>query len=230
MATPYGGLMGARGRQKSTVKLLWILGIIFFMLLGLDTLGVVQKQDWIQSLDAFFIDVIRTPAPTQGVWLKFVLFSTWFAQSRLTTPIALLIAVWWVWRKQTVLGVWFFSTILVGEVALKSLKHLVARPRPFTNGEVCLAHGFSFPSGHALAATLFYGSLAFLLCSSRASAGVKAGGFVLLFLWIFLMMYDRVYLGVHYPTDVLGGFCLGLGFVCCSMGFYLGSLKQNGRS
>ncbi|CRF49028.1 Membrane-associated phospholipid phosphatase [Helicobacter heilmannii] len=226
MATPYGGLMGARGRQKSTVKLLWILGIIFFMLLGLDTLGVVQKQDWIQSLDAFFIDVIRTPAPTQGIWLKFVLVSTWFAQSKLTTPIALLIAAWWVFQKRTALGVWFFSTILVGEVALKSLKHLVARPRPFTNGEVCLAHGFSFPSGHALAAALFYGLFAFLLCSSRASLGAKVGGFVLLFLWIFFMMYDRVYLGVHYPTDVLGGFCMGLGFVCCSMGFYLGCLKR----
>ncbi|CRF45359.1 phosphatase PAP2 family protein [Helicobacter heilmannii] len=230
MATPYKESVGVRNGQKLAVKLLWFWGAIFFVLLGLDASGVIQKQEWVQSVDRFFIGLIRTPEPTQGIWLKFVLFSTWFAQSRLTTPIALLIAVWWVWRKQTVLGVWFFSTILVGEVALKSLKHLVARPRPATNGELYLAHGFSFPSGHALAATLFYGSLAFLLCSSRASAGVKAGGFVLLFLWIFFMMYDRVYLGVHYPTDVLGGFCLGLGFVCCSMGFYLGSLKQNGRS
>ncbi|CRF53020.1 Membrane-associated phospholipid phosphatase [Helicobacter ailurogastricus] len=226
MATPYGGLMDAKNGQNSAVKLLWMLGAFFFVLLGLDALGVVQKQEWVQGLDAFFIDLIRNPAPTQGIWLKFVLVSTWFAQSKLTTPIALLIAAWWVFQKRTALGVWFFSTVFVGEVALKGLKQLVARPRPATNGELYLAHGFSFPSGHALAAALFYGLLALLLCFSRASVGAKVGGFALLFFWIFLMMYDRVYLGVHYPTDVLGGFLMGMGFVCCSMGFYLGYLKR----
>ncbi|WP_104740771.1 phosphatase PAP2 family protein [Helicobacter bizzozeronii] len=225
MATPKG-LMGVGNQQRLAVKRLWVLGAICFVLLGLDALGVIQKQEWVQNLDLFFIDLVRNPAPTQGIWLKFVLLSTWFAQSKLTTPIALLIALWWAWRKHTALGVWFFSSVLVGEVALKTLKHLVQRPRPATNGELYLAHGFSFPSGHALAATLFYGLLAFLLCFSRASVGVKMGGFVFLFLWIFLMMYERVYLGVHYPTDVLGGFFMGIGFVCCSMGLYLGYIKR----
>ncbi|GMB90902.1 Integral membrane protein [Helicobacter ailurogastricus] len=226
MATPYEKLMGVGNQRGLAVKLLWIFGVIFFVLLGLGAVGVVQKQGWVQSVDVFFIDLVRSPAPTQGAWLNFVLFSTWFAQSRLTTPIALLIGLWWVFKKRTTFGIWFFSSVLVGEIALKTLKHVIKRPRPTTNGELFLAHGFSFPSGHALAAALFYGLLALLLCFSRASVGAKVGGFALLFFWIFLMMYDRVYLGVHYPTDVLGGFLMGMGFVCCSMGFYLGYLKR----
>ncbi|MBS3014247.1 phosphatase PAP2 family protein, partial [Helicobacter pylori] len=95
-----------------------------------------------------------------------------------------------------------------------------------TNGELVFAHGFSFPSGHALASALFYGSLALLLCYSNANARIKTIIAVVLLFWIVLMAYDRVYLGVHYPSDVLGGFCLGIAWSCCSLALYLGFLKR----
>ncbi|WP_041913122.1 phosphatase PAP2 family protein [Helicobacter mustelae] len=209
--------------QKSCrmIPILWAIGIVFFALLGLVAVGVMQGREWVQSTDLFFLDLVRNPAPSFGAWLDFVQFSTWFAQSKLIAPIALLIALWWVLQRRLALGLWFFSSVLLGEIALKILKHIFQRPRPATNGELYLAHGFSFPSGHALAAALFYGLLAFLLCFSKASTRAKTAGAVFLLFWIFLMMYDRVYLGVHYPTDVLGGFLLGMGWSCCSMGLYL---------
>ncbi|WQS12628.1 phosphatase PAP2 family protein [Helicobacter pylori] len=214
-------------REKKAAKALGIVGVVFFVLFGIIISGVAFQKEWVQQLDLFFIDLIRNPAPIQGsAWLSFVLLSTWFAQSKLTTSIALLISLWFGFQKRIALALWFFPSILLGEITLKLLKHLVARPRPVTNGELALAHGFSFPSGHALASALFYGSLALLLCYSNANARIKTIGAMVLFFWIFLMAYDRVYLGVHYPSDVLGGFLLGIAWSCCSLALYLGFLKR----
>ncbi|GAA6977289.1 phosphatase PAP2 family protein [Helicobacter pylori] len=215
-------------REKQMAKALGITGVVFFILFGIVISGVAFQKEWVQQLDLFFIDLIRNhPTPIQGsAWLSFVFLSTWFAQSKLTTSIALLISLWFGFQKRIALALWFFCSILLGEITLKLLKHLVARPRPVTNGELALAHGFSFPSGHALASALFYGSLALLLCYSNANNRIKTIGAVVLLLWIFLMAYDRVYLGVHYPSDVLGGFLLGIAWSCCSLALYLGFLKR----
>ncbi len=214
-------------REKKVAKALGITGVVFFILFGIVISGVAFGQEWVQQLDLFFIDLIRNPTPIQGsAWLSFVFLSTWFAQSKLTTSIALLISLWFGFQKRIALALWFFFSILLGEITLKLLKHLVARPRPVTNGELALAHGFSFPSGHALASALFYGSLALLLCCSNANNRIKTIGAVVLLFWIFLMAYDRVYLGVHYPSDVLGGFLLGIAWSCCSLALYLGFLKR----
>ncbi len=214
-------------REKKVAKALGITGVVFFILFGIVISGVAFHQEWVQQLDLFFIDLIRNPTPIQGsAWLSFVFLSTWFAQSKLTTSIALLISLWFGFQKRIALALWFFFSILLGEITLKLLKHLVARPRPVTNGELALAHGFSFPSGHALASALFYGSLALLLCCSNANNRIKTIGAVVLLFWIFLMAYDRVYLGVHYPSDVLGGFLLGIAWSCCSLALYLGFLKR----
>ncbi|GAA8065829.1 phosphatase PAP2 family protein [Helicobacter pylori] len=218
-------------REKKVAKTLGIVGVVFFILFGIVISGVAFQKEWVQQLDSFFTDLIRNnPAPIQGsVWLSFVFFSTWFAQSKLTTSIALLISLWFGFQKRIALALWFFLSILLGEITLKLLKHFVARPRPATNGELgelAFAHGFSFPSGHALASALFYGSLALLLCYSNANHRTKTIGAVVLLFWIFLMAYDRVYLGVHYPSDVLGGFLLGVAWSCCSLALYLGFLKR----
>ncbi|GAA7371852.1 phosphatase PAP2 family protein [Helicobacter pylori] len=218
-------------REKKAAKTLGIVGVVFFILFGIVISRVAFQKEWVQQLDVFFTDLIRNnPAPIQGsAWLSFVFFSTWFAQSRLTTSIALLISLWFGFQKRIALALWFFFSILLGEITLKLLKHFVARPRPATNGELgelAFAHGFSFPSGHALASALFYGSLALLLCYSNANHHTKTIGAVVSLFWIFLMAYDRVYLGVHYPSDVLGGFLLGVAWSCCSLALYLGFLKR----
>ncbi|ADI34938.1 Hypothetical protein HPV225_0870 [Helicobacter pylori v225d] len=214
-------------REKKAAKALGIVGVVFFILFGIVISGVAFQKEWVQQLDLFFTDLIRNPAPIQGsAWLSFVFLSTWFAQSKLTTSIALLISLWFGFQKRIALALWFFPSILLGEITLKLLKHLVARPRPATNGELAFAHHFSFPSGHALASALFYGSLALLLCYSNANNHIKTIGAIISLFWIFLMAYDRVYLGVHYPSDVLGGFLLGVAWSCCSLALYLGFLKR----
>jgi undecaprenyl-diphosphatase len=89
------------------------------------------------------------------------------------------------------------------------LKPLYARPRPDVVAHLDFVDSASFPSGHALAASIFFGTLA--LIASRVirddlRRALIVGGALLV---IFLVALSRVYLGVHYPSDVLGGVLVG---------------------
>lgn len=120
---------------------------------------------------------------------------------------------------------WFFFSILLGEFILKFFKFLVARLWFVINGELVFAYGFSFFSGYVLVLAFFYGFLVLLLCYFNVNNCIKIIGVIILFFWIVLMLYDRVYLGVYYFSDVLGGFLLGIVWLCCFLVFYLGFLK-----
>ena len=87
------------------------------------------------------------------------------------------------------------------------LKLLVDRARPELWPRLLAVGSAAFPSGHALAAATFYPALAWLL-----SEGRPGGRRVLMGLAVLIALYvgvGRLYLGVHWPTDVLGGWLLG---------------------
>ncbi|MFC4076985.1 phosphatase PAP2 family protein [Salinithrix halophila] len=88
------------------------------------------------------------------------------------------------------------------------LKNAYARARPEENPMVQV-DGYSFPSGHAMGSIAFYGLLWYLTVKSRLAPrikGVLSVGWVLL---ILLIGWSRIYLGVHYPTDVAAGYMAG---------------------
>jgi undecaprenyl-diphosphatase len=103
----------------------------------------------------------------------------------------------------------------------EELKLLVRRPRPAPFFDVVLPSSYSFPSGHALLSTSFYGAMAYLASRRASTTGRKvaiwAGAMVL----IVLICLSRVYLGVHYPADVAGGFLIG----CCWVNAVLACAK-----
>jgi len=92
-------------------------------------------------------------------------------------------------------------------VIMHTLKELIGRPRP-PGEHLTYAAGFSFPSGHAMISMAFYGFIAYLLWSSLPYKGGKWGA-ALLGLIIISIGLSRVYLNVHYASDVLAGFLLG---------------------
>jgi membrane-associated phospholipid phosphatase len=96
------------------------------------------------------------------------------------------------------------------------LKDSVQRPRPHWEHALVSLPTWSFPSGHALAATVFYGSLCVLVFAQGRSRAARAAVVVLALVMVPLVCFSRVYLGAHYPSDVVAG--VAEGTLCVLLG------------
>jgi membrane-associated phospholipid phosphatase len=125
------------------------------------------------------------------------------------------VALWRSGRRRH--AVWAVVTIAVGASIDTPLKELIARARPAFADPVATAPGYSFPSGHALN-TMVVGAGAVVL-GWHATRGRPWRRAALLAAAAALVLgtgFDRVGLGVHYPSDVVGGWLIGLAVVCAS--------------
>jgi undecaprenyl-diphosphatase len=111
-----------------------------------------------------------------------------------------------VWRKDYIAIAVTLISVISGNELNQWLKELFARERPLTN---ILEEGYSFPSGHAMVGFIFYGFIAYL-CYTHIPTMKYFAHFLVLF--IFLIGISRVVLGVHYLSDVIGGFAIG--YIC----------------
>ncbi|HZB83679.1 MAG TPA: bifunctional DedA family/phosphatase PAP2 family protein, partial [Rubrobacteraceae bacterium] len=111
-------------------------------------------------------------------------------------------------RKWLNLGTWL-AALAGGLVLNELLKELFARPRPYFKHPLVLETSYSFPSGHATMSLIFYGMLAYFcvlaLRTWRARTAVVFGTSLL----VLLIGFSRIYLGVHYFSDVVAGFASG---------------------
>lgn len=89
------------------------------------------------------------------------------------------------------------------------LKNIFRRPRPLYIKYI-IQEGYSFPSSHATVSIAFYGFLIYLIFKKVKNKKVKYPLIISLSLIILLIGISRIYLGVHYPTDVIAGFLIGV--------------------
>ena len=104
---------------------------------------------------------------------------------------------------------------LAGAQALTALlKVEFARPRPsFAHPVVAQSHGYSFPSGHATASIAVYGALAYLAVSTAREGVIRTACGVGALILVGMIGFSRVYLGKHFPSDVIAGWCVGLAWL-----------------
>lgn len=100
-------------------------------------------------------------------------------------------------------------TIAIGSLIVELTKRLTGRMRPDFLDPVIQAVGYSFPSGHTTNATVAYGVLGVLVARLRWPTPIRATIEVVLGVIVFGVGLSRVWLGVHYPTDVVAGWLLG---------------------
>ncbi len=107
-----------------------------------------------------------------------------------------------------------FAVTMVGEVILlTSLKLSFRRVRPEPFFDYVLPSSFSFPSGHSLSSFCFYGILAWLITARMENRNLKILVWTLAAALVLLVGLSRVYLGVHYPSDVVAGYAAGFVWV-----------------
>ena len=107
----------------------------------------------------------------------------------------------------------FLLTGVVGTAGLNIiLKHIIQRKRPNIN-RLIPEEGYSFPSGHSMMSMAFYGMLIFLIFKYVKNTILKWTLIVILTILLSTIGITRIYLGVHYPSDVIGGFLVSLTYL-----------------
>ena len=92
------------------------------------------------------------------------------------------------------------------------LKNIVQRPRP-TEYRIINETGYSFPSGHSMVSMAFYGYLIYLIFKLVKNKKIKIPLIIILSILIGSIGISRIYLGVHYTSDVLAGFAISLSYL-----------------
>ncbi|MDQ0497059.1 phosphatase PAP2 family protein [Paenibacillus brasilensis] len=119
-------------------------------------------------------------------------------------------------RRELILFIW----VVTGSALLNgTLKLVFHRARP-TLHRIVNANGFSFPSGHSMAAFSLYGVIAFLLWRHISTSTGRGILIVCSSAMILMIGVSRIYLGVHYPSDVLGGLLASGSWLAISIWFY----------
>ena len=186
-------------------NLKWIVCIIFiliFLLLGI----LVLKQDdiYLDSVAYNFISYfIRDNLTSIIKWLTYIGSAIAVISITLFT---------FIYFKNKRYGLYMSINLICITIIQLILKSIFSRNRPI-NINLIEEKGYSFPSGHSLTSMAFYGFIIYLIYKSNLNKRSKYIFISLFALLILVTGISRVYLGVHYFTDVLGGFTFSISYL-----------------
>ncbi|WP_303983427.1 phosphatase PAP2 family protein [Niallia circulans] len=157
------------------------------------------------------------------IWVERI---TFLGSSLFIAAAILVITVLLLWKKKYALVIFFISTNGFGALLNTLLKWFFKRERPDIL-PVIIEKGYSFPSGHSMGSLIFFSSCAYLCIHLLKSTGKKVLAYIIACFFILLIGTSRVYLGVHYPTDVVGGYSIGIAYsAVCILAFRLYEFKS----
>lgn len=187
-------------------NLKWI--ILFICLIGFLDLAEdvfnkeIMKGDIIgyQMVSTFLISDFATP-------IAKIITNFGGAIFLITTTVLLFILI-----KNKKIGIAITTNLVLVALLNQLLKNILQRPRP-TEYRIIQETGYSFPSGHSMASMAFYGYLIYLIYKYVENKNTKWILIMLLSILICSIGISRIYLGVHYTSDVLGGFLISISYL-----------------
>ena len=188
--------------------------MLIVLLVGLAVLTLAVVGGRTVGFDRSLLLGLRSPAPAHlplgARWVqesaRDVTALGGFTTLTLVTVIAaILLTIHRRWRSAVVLVAAAIGAQMTAEV----VKHYVNRPRPLLVPPLDLVYSSSFPSGHAVMSPTVYFTLAALVCATATRSANRPVVFGAATLLIAAIGVSRVYMGVHWPSDVLGGWMLG---------------------
>lgn len=201
-------------------SLLWTsIGLVssFIVIFLIAFLFYIIDVDLIQKLD---VSIQNFLFPSENSWyynlLPLMRVVTSFGSFSYSLMVALAFACYYIIYRSRYLEGNIVLLSFLGMWGINALsKYIVRRERPDLDFLISVS-GYSFPSGHAMVAAGFYGSL--LLIAVYSQKQKKEDPTLLIMIGIsaiFLLGFSRIYLGVHYPSDVFTGFISGSVWVVC---------------
>ena len=200
----YKRLVAASALFTIELLIVWALFLVcVIVFLYLSTIIISGGKLGVDEAAFGFAKDISTPA-----FSSFIEFITFFASRHFLTPAALLLVGYFLFIQK---HRWYslkVPVVALGSITLNVvLKYFFDRPRPL--GPLAEASGLSFPSGHSMVAASFYGLLIYLVWHNVKNVALR--NFLIGFLVVFVIFigFSRIYLRVHYATDVIAGFAAG---------------------
>lgn len=201
-------------------KLQASLFIIAFLIFASLMAGISLHAHWIHIFDQTIINFIRQFSPSKTAFFK--AYTVFFNTLPIMLVVVVGVAVLFLYKFYRI-GFFFLLIPLVGSVINVGIKDIIDRSRPQVN-QLIHYGGYSFPSGHSTIAALVFGSIILLVQRLSLPRYIK---WILIFILLFAILLvgiSRIYIGVHYPSDVLAGFCLG--FMVITLGQFIFKIKK----
>ena len=140
---------------------------------------------------------------------------TWFGSATCLIPLTIILFIT-IKNKKT--GLLVGANLIIITILNQALKIIVQRPRP-TEYRIINETGYSFPSGHSMVSMAFYGFLIYLIYKNIKNKYFKISLMLILSILIIMIGISRIYLGVHYTSDVCAGFLVSLSYLIIYMNF-----------
>lgn len=174
--------------------------LIFLILLYGELAEDIRKGEGF-SWDApimLFIGQFRSP------WMNAIMIFITHTGGGWSVLFLILFLIWLINQKKKKTAIALAASFL-GAISINALLKLIyQRPRPVVIPPLVAVNTFSFPSGHTITAVALFGFAAYFFW--RESRHILA---IFILIWACLIAFSRIYLGVHYPSDVLGGIAVG---------------------
>lgn len=179
---------------------LFLLSLLLFIVIANEM--VLENEN---SLDLIAFRKLR--AMTNASTTSVMLFITFFGSTYFLLPAYILLIGYFLLFKKRRLSLDVAAVGITSTIILFSLKAIFHRHRP-PDPLVQNVNGFSFPSGHSFCSFTFFGLLIYILWNHQMNAVVRWAATIFFFLLAAAIAFSRVYLHVHYASDVVAGFSL----------------------
>ncbi len=217
------------GKMVPDIKLISIelVVVLVTFIASLITMVFFIKLIILEKKDQFDLNVFAMLEPYINSSATSVMeFFTFFGNQYFLIPAnLLLIAYTFFIEKNKWFAIKIFSVATSSLALMFSLKYIFTRPRPL-DPLLSEVQGFSFPSGHAFMSFAFFGILIYMVSKKIDRKWLRYSLITLLLLITFIIGLSRVYLRVHYASDVITGFAISLVWLVISL-FILNLLEKN---
>jgi undecaprenyl-diphosphatase len=203
-----------RARSLQELAPFAILALAAAMLAVFGTIANEVIDGQTHAFDEAILRALRNPDdladPIGPAWLEHVMRDITSLGSFTLVSVVTFVAIGYLLIDGKRVAALFVLVAIAGGVILsEGLKHLFARPRPELVAHMVEVQTASFPSGHAMLSAVTLLTLGALLARIQSRKRLKAYVIAIAILLTLLIGASRVYLGVHWPTDVLAGWCAG---------------------
>lgn len=189
----------------SKVKKFWIWFVLFIIMFVLVSITENVYNNDIMNIDVFMHDLVVNNLRSD--YLTFImLFITNFCNPIILLLLSLIILIF---SKDKKMGLIILINLFVSILLNLIFKGIIQRDRPLEDFLI-EESGYSFPSGHSMVSMAYYGLLMYFVFKKVDDKEIK---YIIMFLLGFLILligFSRIYLGVHYASDVIGGFLISI--------------------